>query len=73
MHENHIETSSFSQDWNKHENKEQGKTQHGTPCSKNHKATQNKNNTRATALERAGVGGGGNIFIVDKSSPWVPM
>ena len=30
----------------KHENQEQGKTQHETPRSKNHKATQNKNYTR---------------------------
>ena len=36
----------------KHENKEQGKTQHETPRSKNHKATQIINNTRTTALER---------------------
>ena len=35
----------------KHENKEQGKTQHETPRSKNHKATHSKNNTRTTALE----------------------
>ena len=36
-----------------HENKEQGKTQHETPRSKNHKALQNKNNTKTTALERS--------------------
>ena len=37
----------------KHENKEQGKTQHETSRSKNHKVTQSKNNTRTTALERS--------------------
>ena len=37
----------------KHEDKEQGKTlKHETPRSINHKATQNKNNTGTTALER---------------------
>ena len=35
----------------KHEHKEQGKTQHKTPRSKNQKATPNKNHTRTTALE----------------------
>ena len=34
------------------ENKEQGKTAWNTR-SENHKATQNKNNTRTTALERS--------------------
>ena len=34
----------------KNENKEQDNTQHETPCSK---ATQNKNYTRTTALERS--------------------
>ena len=37
----------------KHENKEEGKTQHETPSSKNHKAIQNKNNSRTTALKRS--------------------
>ena len=35
----------------KHENKEQSETKHETPRSKNQKATQNKNNTKASALE----------------------
>ena len=33
-------------------NKDQGKTQHKTPRNKNNKATQNKDNTRTTVLER---------------------
>ena len=38
----------------KHEDKEQGKTlKHEAPRSMNHKATQNKNNTGTTALERS--------------------
>ena len=38
----------------KHEDKEQGKTlKDEAPRSINHKATQNKNNTRTTALERS--------------------
>ena len=36
-----------------HEHKEQGKTQHETPHSKNHKATQNMKYTRTTVLERS--------------------
>ena len=36
----------------KHEDKEQGKTKHEASRSINHKATQNKNNTGTTALER---------------------
>ena len=40
-------------DWKKHEDKEQGKPQHETPRSKNHKATQYKTNTKITALERS--------------------
>ena len=36
-----------------HENKEQGESQHETPRIKHHKAIQNKNNTRTTALERS--------------------
>ena len=36
-----------------HENKEQGEPQHETPRIKINKATQNKNNTRITALERS--------------------
>ena len=38
---------------NKHENKEQGKTEHEMPCSKNHKATQNKKNNRTTTFEQS--------------------
>ena len=30
-----------------------GKTPHETPSSENYKTTQNKNNTRTTALERS--------------------
>ena len=37
----------------KHEDKEQGMTQHETPRTKNHKATQTINHTRTTALERS--------------------
>ena len=37
----------------KHEDKVQGKTKHEAPGSINHKATQNKNNTETTALERS--------------------
>ena len=38
---------------NKHEDKEHGKTlKHEAPRIINHKATQNKNNTGTTALER---------------------
>ena len=37
----------------KHENKEQGETQHETPRSKKHNITQSKNNTRTIALERS--------------------
>ena len=38
----------------KHEDKELGKNlKHETPCSINHRATQNKNNTGTTALERS--------------------
>ena len=37
----------------KHENKEQGKTQHETPFSKSHKATQSKSYIRTTVLERS--------------------
>ena len=38
----------------KHEDKEQGKTiKHEALRSVHHKATQNKNNTRTTALERS--------------------
>ena len=37
-----------------HEDKEHGKTfKHEASCSINHKATWNKNNTGATALERS--------------------
>ena len=36
----------------KHEDKEQDKTKHEASSSINHKATQNKNNTETTALER---------------------
>ena len=40
----------------KHENKEHGKTpKHEAPCSIINKATQNKNNTETTALERSDV------------------
>ena len=58
----------------KHEDKERGKTpsKHEAPLSIKHKATQNKNNTGATALER-GRGGGVNIFNCRQASPWVPM
>ena len=37
----------------KHENKEQGKTQHETSRSKKHKTTQSKNYNRTPALERS--------------------
>ena len=37
----------------KHENKEQGKTQYETPQSKNHKVTQDKNETRIIAFARS--------------------
>ena len=37
----------------KHEDKEQGKTKHEAPRRINHKAAQNKNITRTTALERS--------------------
>ena len=38
----------------KHEDNEQGKTlKFEAPCSINHKATHNKNNTGTTALERS--------------------
>ena len=38
----------------KHEDKEQGRSlKHDAPRSINHKATQNKNNTGTTALERS--------------------
>ena len=37
----------------KHKNKEHDKTKHDTPRSKKHKATQNKNNTSTTALDRS--------------------
>ena len=62
--------------WQKNnENKEQGKTKHEAPHSKNHKATQSKNNTRTIALERsvALTTRGLSTFTVDKSSPWVPV
>ena len=67
---------------------EHGKTlKHEAPCSINHKAIQNKNNTGTTALERSvaltiggwGGEGGKNILTIDKlhpwsrqTSPWVP-
>ena len=37
----------------KHEDKEQGKTEYEVPRSISHKATQNKNNTGTTTLERS--------------------
>ena len=37
----------------KQEYNEQGKNKHEAPSSINHKATQNKNNTGTTALERS--------------------
>ena len=36
----------------KHENKEQGMAQHEMPRCKNHNATQTKNHTKTTVLER---------------------
>ena len=36
----------------KHIDKEQGKTKHEAPRSVNHRAIQNKNNTRTTASEK---------------------
>ena len=53
----------------KNEDKEQGKTlKHEAPCSINHKATLNKNNTRTTALERpvaqTTAGGGGLKYFL---------
>ena len=61
MYEKHIHQLSlpparWSHCWTgceKHQNKEQGKTEHETPCSNNHKATQNTNFTRTAALERS--------------------
>ena len=64
MHEKHIDHLSLSSPSElitmlnstgkkKHENKEQGKTQHKTHHSKYYKATQNKSNTRTTAIERS--------------------
>ena len=47
------ELSTMLKELKKHEDKEQGKTQYEVPHSINHKATQNKNNTRTTALERS--------------------
>ena len=51
----HIDKLSHNanQDWKHHDDKEQGKTQHETSRSKNHKATHNKNHTRIMALERS--------------------
>ena len=49
----------------KHIDKEQGKTKHEAPRSVNYRATQNKNNSGTTALERSVVyttGGGGGAF-----------
>ena len=53
MHDTHIDQLSHSQGrcsqcltGQNLENKEQSKIQHETPCGKNHKATQSKNNTR---------------------------
>ena len=48
----------------KHIDKEQGKTKHEAPRRVNYRATQNKNNTGTTALERSVVyttGGGGGL------------
>ena len=49
----------------KHIDKEQGKTKHEAPRSVNYRATQNKNNSGTTALERSVVyttgGGGGRL------------
>ena len=60
MHDKHIDQlsrtqASWSQCWKelKHENKEQGRTKHEAPRSINHKATQKKNNTGTTVLERS--------------------
>ena len=60
MHEKHIDQFPLPQGVitmlkgpKKHEDKEQGKTKHEAPGSINHKATQNKNNTGTTALERS--------------------
>ena len=58
----------------KHDDKEHGKTlKHEAPRSINHKATQNKNNTGTTALERSVAqtteGGGGGNLTVDKLHP----
>ena len=62
MQERHVDQLSRPQAWRsqyairtekeKHENKKQVKIQHEAPRGKNHKATQNRNNTRTTALER---------------------
>ena len=55
MHEKYIDQLSLSslsdgitmlKGLKKHKNKEQGKTQHETPRNRNHKVTQDKNNTR---------------------------
>ena len=69
MHENHIDQLSRPQArgsqcetvLKKHEDKEQSKTQHEMLCSKNHKATQNKNYIRTTALERSVVSTTGGL------------
>ena len=39
----------------KHIDKEQGKTKHEAPRSVNYRATQNKNNSETTALDRSVV------------------
>ena len=47
------EAITMRKEMKKHEDKEHGKTlKHEAPRSINHKATQNKNNTGTTALER---------------------
>ena len=56
----------------KHEDKEHGKTlKYEAPRRINHKATQIKNNTGITALERLSVNVN-NIFNCRETSPWVP-
>ena len=60
----------------KHEDKEHGKTlKHEAPRSISHKATQNKNSTGTTVLERSlhKLSGDYNIFNCRQTSPWVPM
>ena len=65
----------------KHIDKEQGKTKPKARRSVNYRASQNKNNIGATALERSvvytpGGGGDGGVglrpFTV-QTSPWVPI